>query len=787
MEVPWTLRLVVVLYGFSHLFCAVHLICPEPCDCQQHQHILCTNRGLRALPKASAMPSPEDIVTYSLGGNFISNVSAFDLPRFSRLQRLDLQYNQIRHIHPKAFQKLSRLEELYLGNNLLPGLSPGALEPLHKLRVLNLNGNELSVLGRGCFSSLAGLVKLRLDGNALQNLQEALFLPLGNLLYLHLENNRLRGLGRDPFAGLGRLRLLNLSGNLQSALRHPATFRPLGALDTLVLSGNQLQQLGSRVFAALGRLTRLILSGNRLAQLADEAFEGLGALRELRLDGNLLTHLPGQLLEPVHNLEVLDLSRNLLSSVHPAALTGLPALRELRLQGNALSALPGQAFTGNPALHRLDLDGNRWTCDCRLRGLKHWMGAWHSQGRLLTVFVQCRHPASLQGKYLDYLEDTQLSDEACQPGSSTASPPPPASPDRNGRELAGTRSGALGVSLQPRKPSRRGGRRKQHQYLPSARTMTTSSTEHIQQRASTTTALPERHGAVPRARRPALRHSRRRPGAQLPAPSALTLLSGTTSHTTAVATALFGEHSLAHAAPDLPAAPMVSDPCDFNKHFLFNLTVAAVTGSTAVVRWGVREHSSPATGPVRFRLLYDRFGQQQPPQSRFPRFVYLPERSEAAATLRELRGDTPYMVCVESLLGGRACPVAPRDHCAGLVTAPEGPRPLDYQLLTLGLLAANALLVLLVLAAWGSRALRRGWARRKGPVPPAVRHMYSTRRPYRSVGTGVSGDFSGFQAHRPRAAMCTINEADLIEFPGPCERFMDGNLRREEVMQRFTD
>lgn len=237
---------------------------------------------------------------------------------------------------------------------------------------------------------------------------------------------------------------------------------------------------------------------------------------------------------------------------------------------------------------------------------------------------------------------------------------------------------------------------------------------------------------------------------------------------------------------------LVSDPCDFNKFVLCNLTVEAVGSDSASVRWAVREHRSPRPlGGARFRLLFDRFGQQP----KFHRFVYLPERSDSA-TLRELRGDTPYLVCVEGVLGGRVCPVAPRDHCAGLVTLPEpGSRSsVDYQLLTLALLAVNALLVLLALAAWGSRWLRRKLrARRKGGAPVHVRHMYSTRRPLRSMGTGVSADFSGFQSHRPRTTVCALSEADLIEFP--CDRFMDsggggggGSLRREDhLLQRFAD
>ncbi|NWS67673.1 TRIL protein, partial [Crotophaga sulcirostris] len=625
---------------------AAEPVCPEPCDCQQHQHLLCTNRGLRAVPKA---PAPQDVLTYSLGGNFIANISAFDFHRLAGLQRLDLQYNRIRSLHPKAFERLGRLEELYLGNNLLPALAPGTLSALAKLRILYVNANEIGRLSAASFSGLASLVKLRLDGNELGSLGDSTFSGLPNLLYLHLESNRIRWLSRGAFAGLAKLRFLDLSGNQQSSLRHPDIFGPLRSLHTLLLASNSLQQLTAGLFQHLPSLAKLALSDNRLAHLAPDAFAGLGSLRELRLEGNLLSHLPAALLEPLSNLEALDLSRNALTALHPAAFGHLGRLRELSLRDNALATLPGELFASSPALYRLELEGNAWSCDCRLRGLKHWLAAWHSQGRLLTVFVQCRLPPALAGK--------------------------------------------------PR------------------------------------------------------------------------------------------------SAPSAAVPPLVSDPCDFNKLFLHNVSVEAVGSSSVTVRWSVRQHRTPRLlGPARFRLLFDRFGAAV----KFQRFVYLPERGEPAATLRELRPDTPYLVCVEGILGGRVCPVAPRDHCAGLVTLPEGgtaaaangPRGPDQQLLTLVLLAVNALLLLAALAAWASRLLRKKvLGRRRKAAPVHVRQLYSTRRPLRSMGTGVSADFSGFQSHRPpRSAACALSEADLIEFP--CERFVDSGSARhgdDHLLQRFAD
>ncbi|NWT36995.1 TRIL protein, partial [Chroicocephalus maculipennis] len=656
MGAPRRVRLMVlprVLWGSVPLFLlllpAAEPICPEPCDCQQHQHLLCTNRGLRSVPKAA---EPQDILTYSLGGNFIANISAFDFHRLAGLQRLDLQYNRIRSLHPKAFERLGRLEELYLGNNLLPALAPGTLSALAKLRILYVNANEIGRLSAASFSGLSSLIKLRLDGNELGSLGDSTFSGLPNLLYLHLESNRIRWLSRGAFTGLAKLRFLDLSGNQQNSLRHPDIFVPLRSLHTLLLASNSLQQVTGGLFQHLPGLAKLSLSGNRLAHLAPDAFTGLGSLKELRLEGNLLSHLPAALLEPLSSLEALDLSRNALTALHPATFGHLSRLRELSLRDNALATLPGELFASSPALYRLELEGNAWSCDCRLRGLKHWLGAWHSQGRLLTVFVQCRLPPALAGKYLDYLQDAQL---------------PP---------------------------------------------------------------------------------------------------------------------------------PQDGGPC--HDLFLCNLSVEAVGSSSVTVRWAVRPHRSPRLlGPARFRLLFDRFGTAV----KFQRFVYLPERGEPAATLRELRPDTPYLVCVEGVLGGRVCPVAPRDHCAGLVTLPEGgavaaggPRGPDQQLLTLVLLAVNALLLFAALAAWASRVLRKkvlGRRRRKA-APVHVRQLYSTRRPLRSMGTGVSADFSGFQSHRPPrgAAACALSEADLIEFP--CERFMDsgGSGARhgdDHLLQRFAD
>lgn len=180
--------------------------------------------------------------------------------------------------------------------------------------------------------------------------------------------------------------------------------------------------------------------------------------------------------------------------------------------------------------------------------------------------------------------------------------------------------------------------------------------------------------------------------------------------------------------------------------------------------------------------MYDRFGSPD----RFPRYVYT-QGTARSVTLRELGSEVTYMICVEGVVGRSVCQVAPRDHCVGLVTLPAGvgpgwPLTSDLQLLTLATLAGNMALLLAIGGIWLGRRLRRRLQRRKSAVH--VRHMYSTRRPFRSA-LATSTDFASYQSSRG-ARLAPHGEGDLIEFP--CDRFLDNNsVRRDSEMQRFAD
>lgn len=737
--------------------------CLERCECHHPQSAMCANRGLRAVPQPAA-EAPDDTLALNLGGNFITNISDHDFTRYSNLTRLNLQYNQVGRVHPKAFEKLTRLEELYLGHNLLTAVPAGTLQPLKKLTVLYGNNNAIKKISPDLFSDLHNLVKLRLDGNLLEVLQDSVFQSLTSLHFLHLEHNKVQHIHRNAFSKLTSLRYLNLAHNKQSGLPNILTFSHLRALTTLLLSENEIQYIGSHVFQNLQKLLKLSLSNNRISQMDSGALKGLLSLRELLIDGNDLAEIPAGLLDPLKRVEELDFSSNRISHVDPLAFSKLKHLKVLKLKNNLLRSLSGGTFALNNVLLDLDLQGNNWTCDCRLDELKRWMAAVQSQGKLLAVFVQCRYPATLRGKYLDYVNSSQLQSlgsprHLCRSGVG------PEESRGGGVVLRGGLDGAMVGEWRGGGESRLnktevGENRRQWRRDGVMRTREEEEERGIQGRGFEMTEnssgkKPNRDSKRGKLKSP----STADPGlfTSVPPGGTFDLLRS-------------GRHEIA-------------DPCVFNHHVIFNVSVAHVTSSTVTVLWSTKDHHQQTTGTsqeVHFRIMFDRFGTAD----RFPRYVYT-QGAARSVTLRELSAGVTYMVCVEGVVGGSVCRVAPRDHCAGLVTLSEGVNlgataTPDLQLVTLATLAGNALLLLVIGGVWLGRVLRRRLQRRKSAVH--VRHMYSTRRPFRpGVATAsVSADFTTYQSSRA-ARLSPIEEGDLMEFP-----FLD-SCHRGSDMQRFSD
>ncbi|KAI4899823.1 hypothetical protein NFI96_002344 [Prochilodus magdalenae] len=697
-----------------------HALCPERCECgRAPQHVLCSNRGLRTVPSAPPAESAQLVRVLVLAGNFIDALGARDLPRYSQLARLDLQFNRIGHVHPRAFTRLSELQELYLGHNVLSAMPPRALQPLTKLAVLYVNDNLIEELDSETFGNLSSVVRLRLDGNALETLRESVFESLSGLVALRLESNRLRHVHSTAFANLTRLQLLNLSDNRQTELRDARTFANLKSLTTLLLARNHITHVGARIFQDLSRLSTLSLSGNRITRLEPEALAGLTRLRELALDGNTLTEVPAGLLDPLERLESLDLSANQIARVHEAAFAHLARLRVLTLRDNRLARLEQGALGANSALRALDLRDNEWTCGCRAEALRSRAGVGGD------LAVRCREREEEKEEEEEKEGDERL--EAIEQRNSCAA-----------EDLEEMMKGNAEVVGE--------GGAEDREEPPAERREKNMRTR---QRAG-----KNRKRGKPRALTGTL----------------TTKIVPITTKDAAVAQQLVDSSLHERTA-------VLTDACHFNRHHIANVTVDEVTDTTATVRWNVVTDRGEVA--LLFRVFFDRLGNS----ARFPRYAY-ENGASRALTLRELRPDSAYMACVESVVEGASCHMASREHCAGFVTGP-GSREADALNVAAAALALSMLLALMLGGAGLARALARRRKRRSSRIKGGRAYSYSARTPFRAAMATAcaSSEFSAYRSGRALA-----EEGDLIQFTG--ERIyssVPGCREDDATMQRYID
>ncbi|XP_006835691.1 PREDICTED: toll-like receptor 8 [Chrysochloris asiatica] len=132
------------------------------------------------------------------------------------LTRLDLSYNNLRHIPNKAFLNLPQsLTELYLNNNILKVFNWTLLQRFPHLRLLDLSRNKLSILTNSLSTFASSLQKLLLSQNKIAHLSSGFLAGASNLVHLDLRDNLLKGINRSTLQTKTptKLAILKLGGN----------------------------------------------------------------------------------------------------------------------------------------------------------------------------------------------------------------------------------------------------------------------------------------------------------------------------------------------------------------------------------------------------------------------------------------------------------------------------------------------------------------------------------------------------------------------------------------------
>ena len=268
------------------------------------------------------------LTDYLLKGNLPSSLAAL-----SKLNSLDLSYNQLTGPIPESLCGLVQLQYIDLSTNLLTGAIPESLVNLSQVEFLILNNNKL-----------AGAIPESLGG-------------LGQLLGLYLHDNQLAGSIPPSLSGLVLLQELHLGTNFFTGTI-PMSFSRLVKVRRLVLSNNLITGAIPEALSWLVHLQDLLLDDNQLTGTIPESLTGLIQLLYLDLNSNRLTGSVPESLSKLVQLFGLYLNDNQFTGCLPEAIGSLIQLDELIIGGNLLIGSIPESLVSLKQLQKLDLGTN---------------------------------------------------------------------------------------------------------------------------------------------------------------------------------------------------------------------------------------------------------------------------------------------------------------------------------------------------------------------------------------------------------------------------------------------
>ncbi|KAM4652717.1 osteomodulin [Discoglossus pictus] len=232
--------------------------CAQECFCPPSNPLImhCDNRKLKNIPK---------------------------IP--SRIQQLNLQFNDIEEVTLKPFINATALREINLSHNKIKSnkIEAGVFGKLTHLVQLFLHHNELEEIPAPLPSSTE---RIFLNFNKISKIRDNDFQGLVNLTMLDLCNNQINNIRGKTLSKLKGLMQLNVCSN--NLLSMPGTLPP--NLMYLSLENNSISRIPEDYFTTLQNLVAIRMSHNNLEDISMNMFN-LPNLMELNLGHNKLKKL----------------------------------------------------------------------------------------------------------------------------------------------------------------------------------------------------------------------------------------------------------------------------------------------------------------------------------------------------------------------------------------------------------------------------------------------------------------------------------------------------------------
>lgn len=221
-----------------------------------------------------------------------------DLLGISFIRSLNLSFNRLTRLEPRAFAALGNLRQLNLGSNLIAEIPARVFGPLKELERIWIDGNRIGPLSPFAFAGLSRLTRFSGSKNRWGNSIWKAIGEMPRLEELYLANSELQGVPKDAFARNRRLERLVVLGNRIERLEY-GTFtglylslldfsdNPMSEFDAEWISGSRVDVLslgGPNLDSIHGDFTDNSLLEMRvtrdspLRKTSPEAFKGIGSL-----------------------------------------------------------------------------------------------------------------------------------------------------------------------------------------------------------------------------------------------------------------------------------------------------------------------------------------------------------------------------------------------------------------------------------------------------------------------------------------------------------------------------
>ncbi|GKV48983.1 hypothetical protein SLEP1_g55755 [Rubroshorea leprosula] len=275
----------------------------------------------------------------------LSNIQHLDLSdnffqdsigQLSKLESIDLSYNQLNGSIPNSIGQLSKLKSINLCANQLSGSILDNIRPLSKLESINLYANQLNGSIPDSIGQLAKLKSIDLSANQLSGSIPDSIGQLAKLESIDLSANQLSGSIPDSIGQLAKLESIDLYANQLSG-SIPDSIGQLAKLESIDLYANQLNGSIPDSIGQLAKLKSIDLCANQLNGSIPDSIGQLAKLESIDLSNNQLS---GSILDSIGQLaklESIDVYANQLSGRIPDSIGQLAKLKSIDLSTNQLS------------------------------------------------------------------------------------------------------------------------------------------------------------------------------------------------------------------------------------------------------------------------------------------------------------------------------------------------------------------------------------------------------------------------------------------------------------------